>query len=177
MKTRKLAGTAAALVGAGALAIAATGAPADVGSTGAKTITGRGVGAVKIGKRYTDLRKQKLVGKIGPGCELAGPDARAAALKKPLVGSVDFSLTSPRKVTTITLTGGGATAKGVGIGDKLAAIQAKFPHALVDHSGESVFELTFVNVPKQDGGKIQFGLSTKTKKVTVIGIPNIAVCE
>jgi hypothetical protein len=177
MKTRKLAGSAAVLAGAGALAIAATGAPADVGPAGSKTITARGVGAVKIGKRYTDLRRQKLIGKIGPGCELAGPDARSATLKKPLVGSVDFSLTSPRKVMTITINGGGATAKGVGIGDKLAAIRAKFPHAMVDHTGESVFELTFVNVPKRDGGRIQFGISTTTKKITAIGIPNIAVCE
>jgi len=177
MKTRNLAGTAAALAGAGALAIAAGGAPAHVAPAGAKTITGRGVGAVKIGKRYTDLRRQKLVGKIGPGCELAGPQARSAPLKKPLVGSVEFSLSSPRKVTTITLIGGGVTAKGVGIGDNLAAIKAKFPHAAVDHSGASVFEVDFVNVPKQDGGKIQFGISTTTKKITAIGIPNIAVCE
>src|SRR3954469_7246101 len=100
MKTRNLVGTAAALAGASALALAATGAPADVGSAGAKTITYRGVGGVKIGKRYTDLRKQHLVGKIGPGCELAGPNARGAKLAKPLVGSVDFSLTAPRKVAT-----------------------------------------------------------------------------
>jgi hypothetical protein len=176
MKTRNLAATAAALAGAGALVIVATGA-ADVGSSGAKTITYRGVGAVKIGRTYTDLRARKLIGKIGPGCELAGPNARGAALKKPLVGSVDFTLTSPRKVMTITISGGGAKAKGVGIGSTIAGIQSKFPHATVDHSGDSVFELTFVNVPKQDGGLIQFGVSTKTKKVTVIGIPNIATCE
>jgi hypothetical protein len=78
---------------------------------------------------------------------------------------------------TITISGGGAKAKGVGIGSTIAGIRSKFPHAKVDHSGDSTFELTFVNVPKQDGGLIQFGVSTKTKKVTVIGIPNIAVCE
>ena len=50
-------------------------------------------------------------------------------------------------------------AKGVGIGDKIADIQAKFPHATIDHTGESVFELTFVNIPKQDGGLIQFGVA------------------
>jgi hypothetical protein len=177
MKTRNLARTAAALAGAGALAIAATGAPADVGPSGSKTITYRGVGGVKIGKRYTDLRKQKLVGKIGPGCELGGPNTRSARLSKPLVGSVDFTLSSPRKVTSITISGGGAKAKGVGIGGKIADIQAKFPHATVDHSGESVFELTFVHVPKSDGGLIEFGVDTKTKKITVIGIPSIAVCE
>src|SRR5262249_13677577 len=177
MKTRNLAASAAALAGAGVLAIAATGAPADVGSAGANSITFRGVGAVKIGRTYTDLHKRKLIGKIGPGCELAGPDARSAQLKKPLVGSVDFSFSSPRKVTTITISGGPAKAKGVGIGSKLAAIQSEFPHATVDPTRETTFQLTFVNVPKKGGGRIEFGIDTSTKKVTVIGIPNIAVCE
>jgi hypothetical protein len=177
MNARKLARAAAAVAVTGAIAVGATSAPAaDVAPAGATTITYRGVGGVKIGRTYTDLRKRNLIGKLIQGCELAGPNARSAVLKKPLVGSVDFSFSSPRKVETITLAGG-ATAKGVGVGDKIAAIKAKFPHAVVDHSTDSVFELTIVRVPKADGGKFEFGVDTHTKKVSAIGIPTIAFCE
>src|SRR4051794_23148635 len=124
MKTRSSARAAVALAAIGALAATATVAPASgVHSTGATTITARGIGGVKIGKTYTQLRKQKLIGKIRPGCELGGPNTRSALLKKPLVGSVEFSLTSPRKVVSITLSGG-ATAKGVGVGSTLSQIKA-----------------------------------------------------
>ena len=162
-----LAGTSAAVIGAGtAIALAAT----------PQKITPSGVGQVQIGKTYTELHDKGLIGKIQKGCELAGPKARAAQLKAPLVGSVNLSSSHPRKITDITISGG-AKARGVGVGATIARIKKAFPSAKVDHSTDKQFELTFVRVPKGGGGKLEFGVSTKTHKVTVIGVPFIAFCE
>src|SRR5436305_8132653 len=142
------------------LAVAATAATATTAlAASTQKITPSGVGGVKIGKTYTALRQEGLIGKIHHGCELGGPNTRSANLKSPLKGAVDFTLHSPRKVTDITIDGG-AKARGVGIGATIAQIKGKFPKAKVDHSGESTFQLTFVRVPKNGGGKIEFGVST-----------------
>src|SRR3954451_11295714 len=139
-------------------------------------ITRSGVGAVKIGKTYKQLHDAGLIGKIHHGCELGGPNTRSANLKAPLKGQVNFTLKAPRKVTDITIRGG-AKARGVGIGATIAQIKAKVPKAKVDHSTDDTFELTLVRIPKSGGGKIMFGVSTKTKKTTLIGVPAIGFCE
>src|SRR3954466_1636967 len=159
-----------ALSTAAIVALGAGAATASSVESAAVKITPSGVGAVKIGKTYTALHNAGLVGKIHHGCELGGANTRSANLKAPLKGQVNFTLHSPRKVTDITVNGG-ATARGVGIGAKIPAIKAAFPKAKVDHSGESTFELTFVKVPKHGGGRIVFGVSTKTHKTVAIGIP------
>lgn len=164
-----------ALVALGALAVASTSAPANhAGST--PKITGAGVGKVKLGKTYRQLRKQKLVGRIRRGCELGGPKTRAAALRRPLRGSVDFTTNSRRKVRNITVTGG-AKARGVGKGATLEDIRAAFRSAKVDRNTEDVFGLTRVIIPRADGGRFEFGIDTQTRKVVVIGVPGLAFCE
>jgi hypothetical protein len=143
----------------------------------APTFDGTGVGKVKLGKLYSKLRAQGLVGPKRPGCELGGPDTRTAKLKPPLKGMVDLTTRrKPRRVRSITLTGG-ATSRGVGIGSTIVEIKAAFPGAKVDRGTEEVFGLTLVNVPKSAGGKFSFAVDTKTKKTTIIGIPFIAFCE
>ena len=131
---------------------------------------------MKLGKTYTSLRNSGLLGKIGPGCELAGRNARAAALRLPLGGSVDLSQSTPRRVRVISVTRGG-TARGVGIGATQARIKRAYPAAVVDRSTEKTFGITIVRVPKGAGGRLAFGISTRTNKVTVIGIPHIAICD
>jgi hypothetical protein len=144
--------------------------------TAPAAITKSGVGGVKLGSSYTKLRQKKLIGKIRPGCELGGPNTRSAPLKAPLKGQVNFTRTSPRKVTDITISSG-ATAKGVGIGATIPDIQAAYPKAKVDHSTDQTFLLTFVRIPKTGGGPFVFGVDTTTKKTTLIGVPFIAVCD
>jgi hypothetical protein len=158
---------------AGCVALAAS--LGDAVATGPK-ITAAGVGAVKLGATYSHLRARHLVGRIGMGCELAGPNARAASLSAPLKGSVDFTMSSPRKVVDISIRGG-ATARGVGVGATIPQIKAAFPKAKVDHSTDHTFALTLVRIPKNGGGRLQFGVSTKTHRVTLIGVPAIAFCE
>ena len=166
MRTR-LAVSALALTGI--LAVPATAAAP-------KKITNEGVGKVKLGATHSELREQGLVGVLRPGCELGGPDTRSARLKPPLSGSVDYSLTNPRKVRAITIRGG-AKAKGVGIGATIPQIKAKFPHAKVDHSLEDIGLFTIVRIPKRDGGRIMFGVDPGTDKTISIGVPNIPICE
>lgn len=163
-------------VAATAVGVAAASASRKATAAANAKITPAGVGKVKLGKTFAQLRAQHLVGRLQKGCELAGPNARAASLRAPLTGTVDFTMTSPRKVTDISVRGG-ATARGVGIGATIAGIKAAYPKAKVDHSTDHTFALTLVRIPKNGGGKLQFGVDTMTHKVILIGIPAIAFCE
>jgi hypothetical protein len=145
-------------------------------SAASPAITAAGVGKVKLGETYAKLRAQHLVGAIKKGCPLAGPQARSAALKAPLKGSVDFTMSTPRKVADIAVRGG-AKARGVGIGSTIAAIMAAFPKAKVDHSTDHTFGVTLVRIPKGGGGRLQFAVDTTSHKVVLIGVPLIAFCE
>jgi hypothetical protein len=159
-----------------ALAAVAFASPPAAHDSAAKVITPIRADGVHLGDTHQDLRARGKVGPIRPGCELA-ENTRSAKLKAPLKGSVQYTQSSPRKVDSITITGG-AKARGVGIGAKIPAIKAKFPHAKVDHSTEQVFQLTLVRTPKRpSGGRITFGVSTVTKRTTIMGVPFIAFCE
>ena len=147
-----------------------------VASASPTTITSAGVGAVKLGRTYASLRAAGRLGKIAPGCELGGPRTRSAPLRAPLRGSVDLTLGTPRRIASISVRGG-ATARGVGVGASAAQIRAAFPRAVFDRRGEAMFGITFVRVPQGGGGRLEFGVDTTTKRVTVIGIPRIALCE
>ena len=150
------------------LALTATAAAAP----GAAKITGAGVDGVKVGASYTALRNAHKLAKATRGCELAGPQARSAKLRAPLKGSVDLTISRPRKVDTITVTGG-ARANGVGVGATLATVKGAFAHEKVRH----VLGVTIVRVPKADGGPFELSLGAAGKHVDSIGIPHLAFCE
>jgi hypothetical protein len=139
-------------------------------------VTPSGVGAIKLGTTYTSLHRRGLVGRIHHGCVLGGPNTRAADLRAPLKGTVDFTLSSPRKVTDISVSKG-AAARGVGIGATIRQIRTAFPKAKVDHSTDKMFGTTLVRIPKNGGGRLQFAVDVKTHKTVLIGVPFIAVCE
>jgi hypothetical protein len=161
---------------AAAAALAAAPALARPDRPAAAKITAAGVDGVKLGASYTSLRNAGKLAKATRGCELGGPNTRSARLKAPLKGFVDLTLTRPRKVMTINITGG-AKAKGVGIGARFAKIKAAFPGTKLDHSTDRVFGLSIAKVKKSAGGPFMFAVSTKTHKVTSIGVPNLAFCE
>jgi hypothetical protein len=151
--------------------------PAAATAAAPQKITSKGVGQVKLGKTFAQMRDKHLVGKLRDGCELSGPNTKFSKLRSPLRGTVDWTKTSTRRVRRVTVTGGSATARGVGIGDKLAAIKAAFPKAKVDHAAEPIFQITLVKIPKDGGGRMWFGIPTDTKKISMIGVPNLSFCD
>jgi hypothetical protein len=160
---------------AAAVAVAVATAPALTVRATPKQITASGVGAVKLGRTHGSLHAAGLVGKIGKGCELAGPNTRSARLRAPLSGGVDYTRTSPRKVVNVTVLRG-AAARGVGIGATAADIKQAFPR-VVARNVDQPFGLTLYIVPKRDGGKLTFGVDNDTKKVTIVGVPDIPFCD
>ena len=156
--------------------VATTAAPGAGTAAAPQKITPAGVGAVKLGKTFRALRRAGLVGKLRRGCPLGGPNTRSARLRSPLRGSVDFTRTTPRKVRNIAIRGG-ATARGVGVGDRRADIRAAFPKARFDHGTDETFGVTLVRIPKNGGGRLQFAVDVDTRRVTLIGVPVIAFCE
>jgi hypothetical protein len=165
-----------ATVLAAVLAVAALAAAQAIPIPPEQKITAEGVGKLKVGMKHKRARELGLVGPIRQGCELGGPNTRSARLKPPLKGEVNYTQTKPRKVRDITIKGG-AFARGVGIGDTIADIKDAYPKAKVDHSTDDTFLITLVKIPKDGGGKLRFGVSTKTDKITLIGVPYIAFCE
>lgn len=171
-----LAAVATGLVWAGSSA--AGSGEGEAGATQAPAqITPTRVDGVRLGMRHAVLRERGLVGPIRPGCELAGPNTRSARLRAPLRGGVDYTQSNPRRVRSIAVTKG-ARARGIGIGAKIPRILSRFPNATVDHSTDEVFQLTLVQTPERpSGGRITFGVSTQTKRTTIIGVPFIAFCD
>lgn len=160
-----------------AVALVPAAAPGDSGHVAPQKITAAGVGKVKLGKTFRELRDAGLLGRIRPGCPLGGPNTRSARLKAPLKGFVNLSTNRrPRRVRDITVRGG-ARARGVGVGATIAQIKAAFPKAKVDRNTEEVFGFTLVRIPKNGGGRIQFAVDVDTGKTTSIGVPGIAVCD
>ncbi|HEY7074584.1 MAG TPA: hypothetical protein VH418_04420 [Solirubrobacteraceae bacterium] len=149
-----------ALVGATAVPLADAAAP---------KITSKGVGRVLLGRTSHGLRSEHLIGRVkSAGCDAAGPTLRAARLRAPLKGFVQFI--RPRlRATQITITGG-AKARGVGVGSTVRAVRRAFPKAKV----KRILGFKVVDVPRGGGGPLQFLIEGK---VSQIGIPGIAFCE
>ena len=166
----------AALVMAGAVAIGASAATGPTARIAAKKITGEGVGQVKLGMTFQEARDKHLIGNLRPGCELGGPETRSARLRSPLRGSVDFTLTTPRKIANIAVTRG-ARARGVKVGDRIKDIKDAYPGAKVNKDTEDVFGIWLVRVPKSAGGPIRFSVPVATKRIDAIGVPFIPFCE
>ena len=159
---------------AAAVVIAMLAVPASAAAP--QKITKNGVGQVKLGMTFQELRDKGLVGKLRPGCELGGPNTRSARLRSPLRGVVDFTQTNPRKVTNITILRG-ARARGVKVGDRIRDIRDAYPKAKVNRQTEDVFGVWLVRVPRNGGGRITFSVPVDTKRIDRIGVPFIPFCE
>ncbi len=98
---------AAAVVGSGAVPAEMAAAP--------KQHHPAGVGGVKLGKRYIQLRRPGLVGVIRRGCELGGPSARSAPAEGPAQGlrRLHADRAAPGRRHRLR---GGARTRGVGVG-------------------------------------------------------------
>jgi hypothetical protein len=139
-------------------------------------ITAKGVGQVKLGSTAAKLRNRGLIGRLRRGCQLEGPKARYANLRSPLKGTVEFTRTSTRRVNFIHVLGG-ARARGVRVGDKLADITAAFPKRRIIRATEQTFGFTRVKIPRNGGGPMDFAVRVSTGRITSINVPRIKLCD
>src|SRR5919202_7054086 len=121
LRPSPLVALAVSLVAAGAVAVGVSASPPARGAAAA-VITPVRVDGVHLGDTHADLRARGKVGPIRPGCPLA-ENTRTARLKAPLRGTVNYTLSTPRRVDNIAITGG-AKARGVGIGATIRLIKA-----------------------------------------------------
>ncbi len=156
---------------AGAIAL-----PAGAPAASSLQVTPGGVGSVRLGSPYAALLSGRHVETMTHGCEVAGPQTRSARLRGPLKGSVDLTANSPRHVAIITVTGG-ATAHGIGVGATLASAQAAFKGAKLDTRTSETFGVVLLTVPKGAGGPMQLAVDAATKRVTMIAVPHVALCD
>ncbi|MHB8693453.1 MAG: hypothetical protein ACYDHH_19630 [Solirubrobacteraceae bacterium] len=144
-------------------------------SPSSEQITGTAVGSVKLGEPYAQLHAAGLVGPIGSGCSL-NVGSKAARLRAPLTGNVQFGSSKARTVTDISVSAG-ANARGVTVGGRLSAIRAAYRDVKVDRSTEKVFGIDVATVHPSGGGKISFAINDKSHKVILIGVPDIPFCD
>src|SRR5262245_3883997 len=166
----------AAVVTTGALAVGAAADTPPTARIAAKKVTAKRVGQVRLGMTYTEAREKRLVGRLRPGCEFGGPETRSARLLSPLRGFVDFTLTTPRRISNIYVTRG-ARARGVKVGDRIRDIKDAYPGAKVNRSTENVFGVWLVRVPRSAGGRITFSVRVATKRINGIGVRFIPFCD
>jgi hypothetical protein len=164
------------LVTIAALATLVGAAGAALAAGGTAKITPMGVDGVRVGARHSTLEARGLLGRRRAGCPLSGPGARDARLRAPLRGVAHLTRGKARRVRSIMVTGG-ATARGVGIGDRISDIRAAFPAAQVDHRTDDVFQVTIVRIPRDGGGRLMFAVAVDTKRITAIGVPSLEFCE
>lgn len=149
---------------------------ADRAQRSATTVSGSGVGKVRIGRSYDKLRDAGLVGKLKSGCELA-EGTRAAKLKSPLKGVVNFSIEGKPRAETISVTDGASTKKGIEVGSTKREVKDAYKSATFDKDTIDVFGVINVKIPKRSGGKFHIAIDAGTKLVTMFGIPGIPFCE
>ncbi len=139
-------------------------------------VTPKRVGHVHLGDTWKALHDDDLVGARQTGCELQGPGRRAAVLRAPLRGAVELRKRKPYRVKSIIVTRR-ATARGLEIGDRRAAVKDAYPKAVFDESVQETFGITLVRVPRGGGGRLQIALDADSDRITEFGVPYIRFCE
>lgn len=167
------------------LAVAAAALPAVAGGNDfagtseplrAAVVSPRGAGAVHLGDTVRSLHRRHLIGRLRPGCEL-DPGQRVARLRSPLKGFAIFSHPNKR-VRSLTIEGGGETAKGVGIGTSPSEARQLYPNADYDPPGTAgPFEDGFIWVNSNQSPKLTFVVDADTRVISQIDVPFPAFCE
>jgi hypothetical protein len=158
-------------------ALARTGREAHAGrsAASARFVLGPGgVRRIQVGRTFAYLRSRGLVGRLGPGCELAGPgqDFSADILGR-LRGSVEFN--AQRRAVAVSVTRGAVTSRGIGIGARLARVKQVYPRAR--YRLDPVFRVYFVRIPRRGNPAFTIVISGQTRRVTALAAPVLPVCE
>lgn len=135
-----------------------------------------GVGQLRLGAKAKTLHDKGLIGKVGPGCELA-PGERAARLSPPLGGTAIFFHPNNR-LSSIIITKGARTRRHIRIGSPLAHVLNRYPHATYMTPAQmSPFNVGMVTVPFHGHTVMSFLTSAATNRVIQIDIPLASFCE
>lgn len=177
LRARALLLTLLAGLAAGAALVQPAGAGVRARSARPLLVTATRAGRVHLGELASTLIARHLIGKIRPGCPLGGSNTRSARLSRPLAGTVDFTLSSPRRVQDISVTGGGVTARGIAIGASLKAVKRAYPKAHIDNSTVATFGVISILIPRSEGGPLQLDVDHKSKRLIIIGAPFVATCD
>lgn len=136
----------------------------------------KGVGPYHLGDSIKSLHKRKLIGKVGPGCEL-DPGQRVAALKRPAVGFATFDRGGSR-VTSIQVSDGVKTAAGIKIGSSVKAARNAYPNAAyIKPDPHAAITSGFLFVGGKRHPKLTFTIDVTSHVVTLIGVPSVSICE
>lgn len=145
--------------------------------TGSPVLTPTGLADLMIGMTEAEASETRLIGEVGPGCELSM--SRQADLRFPLasgdvVGSVDF-FEGP--LSTISVTDGVTTEAGIRVGEDLTAAQSTYGADLdVDRSFEEMFRIWIATISLDDG-TIDLVIDPATEEITSMAAPHVAFCE
>jgi hypothetical protein len=161
-----------------AVALVALAAVAAAAASAATRISDHGLARLPLGTTLARARATGLIGRTGPGCELASPRPLVAPLRRPLVGSATFSGTAPHRLVSLEVRRGAATARGVGIGATTSAVRHAYPAAQKVYAKPGDPLQLFALVLRSRGrDRISFMLGRRDGRVVSIDVPSVQACE
>jgi hypothetical protein len=143
---------------------------------GARVITPRGVGALKLGATVKTLHAKHLIGKLRKGCEL-DVGQRVAPLKAPLKGTAVFG-SGKKRLSALIVEAGVETTRHVTIGSTQHAAHVAYPSASLEPPGTAKpFDVGFLWIPDANQPKMTMMIDPSTHTVESISVPVPNLCE
>lgn len=154
-----------------------TAAPSTTSTTAPPRLTLEGIGALRLGMARAEAEQTRLLGPVGPGCELAGTSG--ADLLPPLVGSVEFS--PEGRLAAFNLRSGAQTAEGVAPNATLDEVRQAYDGRngftlTRDDATEDVFGVFLMKASK-GGGSYTFVFGTNATRATSVAVPRPSFCD
>lgn len=136
-----------------------------------------GIGALRLGMSRAAAEETKMLGPVGPGCELSG--TTGADLLPPLEGSVDFG--PDGKLESINLRAGATTAEGVAPTATLDQVRQTYDgrNGFIltrDDGTAEVFGIFLVEVSKGEAS-YTFDFDVGSSKASSVSVPAPAFCD
>jgi hypothetical protein len=146
------------------------------GEKGLAVATPAGVGDLHLGATAASLLRRHLIGPLRPGCEL-DPGQQVADLLPPLRGNAVFSDPNTR-LSSIVVTGGAATSRGIGIGASAITMLGAYPKAEFEppHPNAPI-PAGLLTVMRGEDVLMTMAVDFRTRLVSEIAIPYANLCE
>lgn len=142
-----------------------------------RVLSEAGLSGLTLGRPLAAVKASQLIGHITIGCEVSHPRPLVAPLRAPLTGFAEFSAKS-RRLTSLFVTKGVVTNRGIRIGDTAAKVRGAYPHTRVEHSGPRnplVYDAIVATSRGHD--RIWFLLDKRGGRVRSFNLPTLNTCE